>query len=74
MAARKKAKKKVARKKSSAPEAMIISKSRVKAAVKKCNVGSEFYGALEDEVRQLIKTAEERAIGNGRKTLRPYDV
>ena len=53
---------------------MIISKSRVKAAVKKCNVGGEFYGALEDEVRGLIKRAEERALGNRRKTLRAADV
>lgn len=69
MAARKKA-----RKRSSSSEAMIISKARVKAAVRKCNVGSEFYGALEDEVRDLIKRAEERAIGNKRKTLRAADV
>ncbi len=68
--ARKKAKKKA--KGGGAP--MIISKSRVKAAVKKCNVGSEFYGALESEVRAIIKRAEERAVGNKRKTLRPADV
>jgi histone H3/H4 len=46
----------------------------VKAAVKKCNVGAEFYGALEGEVRDLIKKAEARAIGNRRKTLRAADV
>jgi hypothetical protein len=67
MAAKKKAKAK-------SGEAMIISKSRVKAAVKKCNVGAEFYGALEGEVRDLIKKAEARAIGNRRKTLRAADV
>jgi histone H3/H4 len=64
----------MAAKKKKSTEAMIISKSRVKAAVKKCNVGGEFYGALESEVRALIKRAEERAIGNKRKTLRPADV
>ena len=69
MAARKKA-----RRSSKSAEAMIISKSRVKAAVKKCNVGSEFYGALEDEVRDLIKRAEARCVGNKRKTLRAADV
>ena len=63
-----------AKKKKKSGEAMIISKSRVKAAVKKCNVGGEFYGALESEVRDLIKRAEQRAIGNKRKTLRPADV
>ncbi len=64
----------MAGKKKKSSEAMIISKSRVKAAVKKCNVGGEFYGALEGEVRELIKRAEQRAIGNKRKTLRPADV
>ena len=64
----------MAAKKKKSSEAMIISKSRVKAAVKKCNVGGEFYGALEGEVRELIKRAEQRAIGNKRKTLRPADV
>ncbi len=63
-----------AKKKAKSGEAMIISKSRVKAAVKKCNVGAEFYGALESEVRDLIRRAEQRAIGNKRKTLRPADV
>jgi hypothetical protein len=55
-------------------DAMIISKSRVKAAVKKCNVGGDFYGALESQVRTLIAAAEERAIGNRRKTVRSTDV
>ncbi len=63
-----------ARKKAKGGPAMIISKTRVKAAVKKCNVGSEFYGALEDEVRDLIKRAELRCVGNRRKTLRAADV
>jgi histone H3/H4 len=71
MAAKKKAKKRAAGKKA---DAMIISKARVKAAVKKCNVGAEFYPALEAEVRNLIKSAEERALGNKRKTLRATDV
>jgi histone H3/H4 len=70
------AKAKAARKagKKGGGDAMIISKTRVKAAVKKCNVGSEFYGALESAVRGLIARAEERAVGNKRKTLRPADV
>ena len=55
-------------------DAMIISKSRVKGAVKKCNIGSEFYSALEGEVRSLISRAEARALANKRKTLRPSDV
>ena len=49
---------------------LIISKARTKAAVKKCNVGGEFYGALDVAVRALIKGAEARAVGNKRKTLK----
>ena len=66
--------KKAAGAKSNGSSAMIISKSRVKAAVNKCNVGSEFYGALEQAVRALISKAEGRALGNKRKTLRAADV
>ena len=70
MAAKKK--KKAAKKKG--PVELIISKSRTKGATKKCNVSSEFYGALDERVRDLIKTAEERATANNRKTLKPQDL
>ncbi len=73
MAKRSKASGRAAKKASSA-DPMIISKARVKAAVKSCNVGSEFYGALESAVRELIARAEGRALGNKRKTLRGADV
>jgi histone H3/H4 len=53
---------------------MIISKSKTKAAVTKCNVSGEFYEALDKKVKALIKGAEERALANGRKTVRPYDL
>ena len=53
---------------------LIISKARTKNAVKKCNVGGEFYGALDAKVRQLIKDAEARAVGNKRKTLKAVDL
>ena len=69
MAARKK--KKAARRGS---VDLIISKARTKAAVKKCNVGGEFYGALDKAVREMIKSAEARAIGNKRKTLKAVDL
>ena len=72
MAAKKK-KKKAARKKGKSAD-LIISKARTKAAVKKCNVGSEFYGALDAAVRGLIKEAEGRAVGNKRKTLKAVDL
>lgn len=67
-----------ARKKKSARKSgggdLIISKARTKAAVKKCNVGGEFYGALDKAVRGLIVEAEARAVGNKRKTLKAVDI
>ncbi len=69
MAAKKKASKKAA------PTGdLIISKSRTKAATKKCNVSSDFYGALDKRVREMISSAEARAQENKRKTLKPYDI
>lgn len=53
---------------------LIISKTRTKAATRKCNVGSEFYSALDAAVREMIKSAEARAIGNKRKTLKAVDL
>ena len=72
MAARKK--KKAAKRGKSKPVELIISKSRTKGAVKKCNVGAEFYPALDAAVRELIKGAEARATGNNRKTLKAVDL
>ena len=71
MAARKK--KKATRAKKTTGD-LIISKARTKAATKKCNVGGEFYGALDKVVRKLIADAEARAIGNKRKTLKAVDL
>jgi hypothetical protein len=62
-----------ARKKKAAGD-LIISKSRTKGAVRKCNVGGEFYGALDQAVREMIKAAEGRALGNKRKTLKSVDL
>lgn len=70
MAARKK---KTSRKSGKSAE-LIISKARTKKAVRKCNVGSEFYGALDAAVRDMIKGAEARAVGNKRKTLKAVDL
>ena len=53
---------------------LIILKSRTKAAARKCNVGSEFYGALDKAVRAMIAAAEGRAVGNKRKTLKAVDL
>jgi hypothetical protein len=67
------AKKRKAAKKSG-PVELIISKSRTKAATKKCNVSSDFYGALDSKVRDMITGAEKRATENKRKTLKPWDL
>lgn len=53
---------------------LIISKTRTKASAKKCNVSSDFYGALDRKVRDMIGEAEKRAIANKRKTLKPADL
>jgi histone H3/H4 len=53
---------------------MIISKSKTKESVRQCNVSGEFYEALDRKVRDLIAKAEERALANGRKTVRPQDL
>ncbi|MCZ6765632.1 MAG: DUF1931 domain-containing protein [bacterium] len=53
---------------------LIISKARTKAASRKCNVAGEFYGALDKKVRDMIKDAEGRAMGNKRKTLKAVDI
>ena len=53
---------------------LIISKSRTKAAVKKCNVASDFYAALDRKVRELLVAAERRCTENKRKTLKPQDL
>lgn len=66
--------KKTAKKAAKATGDLIISKSRTKAAVKKSNVSSDFYGALDAAVRDMIGKAEFRAGENGRKTLRPQDL
>jgi histone H3/H4 len=71
MAAKKK--KKAARGKKTTGD-LIISKARTKNATKKCNVGGEFYAALDKAVRGLIADAETRAIGNKRKTLKAVDL
>lgn len=71
MAARRK---KAARRSAKGGGDLIISKSRTKASVRKCNVGGEFYGALDKAVRKMIADAEGRALGNKRKTLKAVDL
>jgi histone H3/H4 len=56
------------------PVELIVSKTRTKAAAKKCNVSSDFYGALDKKVREMVAVAETRAMANKRKTLKPQDL
>lgn len=72
-AGRKKGSKKKARRKAGGGSDLIISKSRTKALAT-CNVSGEFYGALDEKVREMIAQAEERADANNRRTLRPQDL
>ena len=58
----------------SKPEGLIISKSRTKAAAKRCNVAGDFYDALDKKVRDMIAQAEQRAMANSRKTIKPQDL
>ncbi len=53
---------------------LIISKTKTKDAVKKCNVSGEFYGALDKKVKELVAAAEKRAMANGRKTVKAQDL
>jgi histone H3/H4 len=53
---------------------LIISKSKTKESVKKCNVSGDFYEALDKKVKAMIVEAEKRAMANGRKTVRPQDL
>lgn len=61
------------RKKKASAADFIISKSRTKAAAG-INVSGEFYAALDEAVRGMIASAEQRALDNNRKTLRPHDL
>ena len=70
-ASRKKTTRRTTRKK--APADMIISKSRTKNA-SSINVSGDFYVALDGAVRDLIAKAEQRAMDNNRRTLRPHDL
>ena len=66
-------KKKTTRRGRKGPVELIISKSRTKAAAG-INVSGEFYEAFDQAVRNLLATAEQRAVDNNRKTLRPHDL
>ncbi len=52
----------------------VLKKSGVRDAASGVNVGSDFYSALDNEVKSLINAAVERAEANGRRTVKARDV
>lgn len=52
---------------------LLVVRSGIKKATK-LNVANDFADALSKVVELKIKRAEERASGNGRKTLKPIDL
>lgn len=52
----------------------LIVKAAVKEALADKNVASDFYGALDEEVAELLEEAADRAEANGRKTVQPRDL
>jgi histone H3/H4 len=52
----------------------VLKKSGVREAAEGVNVGSDFYEALDEEVKRLVERAVERAEDNGRRTVKARDV
>lgn len=52
----------------------VLKKSGVRDAASGVNVGSDFYDSLDEEVKDLIERAVERAEENGRRTVKARDV
>lgn len=52
----------------------VLKKSGVRDAASGVNVGSDFYNALDKEVKRLINRAVDRAEQNGRRTVKARDV
>ena len=52
----------------------VLKKSGVRDEADGVNVGSDFYDALDDRVKDLINRAVDRAQGNNRKTVKARDV
>jgi histone H3/H4 len=52
----------------------LIVKAAVKDELDEMNVASDFYDALDEEVRELLDDASRRASENDRKTVQPRDL
>jgi len=53
---------------------VLIVKNAVKEAAGDKNVSSDFYEKLDEEVKELIGKAVDRAEANGRKTVQARDL
>jgi len=52
----------------------LIVKAAVKEELDEMNVASDLYGALDEEVADLLADAARRAEANDRKTVQPRDL
>ncbi len=52
----------------------LVVKSKVRELVKNMRFSEEFFTALDEKVAELVEAAVKRAKGNGRATLRAYDL
>ncbi len=54
----------------------IVTKTEIKKLAAKANmrISGEFWGAIDETIEWKIKNAVKRAKGNGRKTLKAYDL
>ena len=52
----------------------LIVKAAVKESLSDKNVSSDFYDALDGEVKELLEDAARRAEANDRKTVQPRDL
>lgn len=52
----------------------LIVKAAVKEYLEEKNVASDFYDALDGEVKELLEDAARRAEENDRKTVQPRDL
>ncbi len=74
-ATKKKATKKAA-KKTAAPREVLVVASKVKEYIKALDLQSsaDVVPALSDKIYAILDAAAERTKGNGRATVRPYDL
>jgi len=52
---------------------LLVVRSKIKECTK-CNVAGDVAEALSNRVKEIIKVAEKRAMDNGRKTIKSYDL